>query len=64
MEICTKSQTDNHASTPSLSFLQAGCPSCHPTTSVKALKGKSKTIYKVPLVTSESEVLEHAARGY
>jgi len=23
---------------PSLSFLQAGCPSCHPTNSVKALK--------------------------
>jgi len=28
-------------------FLQAGCPSCCPTNSVKALKGKqpSKTIY-------------------
>jgi len=31
-------QTDNHASTSPLSFLQAGCPSCHPTNSVKALK--------------------------
>jgi len=29
----------NHASTPPLSFLQAGCPSCRPTNSVKALKG-------------------------
>jgi len=28
----------NHASTPPLSFLQDGCPSCHPTNSVKALK--------------------------
>ena len=27
-------QTDNHASTPLLSFLQAGCPSCYPTNSV------------------------------
>ena len=27
-----------HASTPPLSILQAGCPSCHPTNSVKALK--------------------------
>jgi len=27
-----------HASTPPLSFLQAGCPSCRPTNSVKALK--------------------------
>ena len=32
-------QTDNHASNPPLSFLQAGCPSCRPTNSVKALKG-------------------------
>jgi len=38
MQVCTSLQTDNHASTPPLSFLQAGCPSCHPTNSVKALK--------------------------
>ena len=29
---------DNHANIPPLSFLQAGCPSCCPTNSVKALK--------------------------
>jgi len=39
MQVCIALQTDNHASTPPLSFLQAGCPSCHPTNSVKALKG-------------------------
>ena len=38
MQVCTSFQTDNHASTPPLSFLQAGCPSCRPTNSVKALK--------------------------
>jgi len=38
MQVCTSLQTDNHTSTPPLSFLQAGCPSCHPTNSVKALK--------------------------
>jgi len=38
MQVCTSLQTDNHASTPQLSFLQAGCPSCRPTNSVKALK--------------------------
>ena len=38
MQVCTSLQTDNHASTPPLSFLQAGCQSCHPTNSVKALK--------------------------
>jgi len=38
MQVCTLLQTDIHASTPPLSFLQATCPSCHPTNSVKALK--------------------------
>jgi len=38
MQVCTSLQTDNHASTPPLSFLQAGCPSCRPTNNVKALK--------------------------
>jgi len=39
MQVCTSLQTDNHASNPPLSFLQAGRPSCRPTNSVKALKG-------------------------
>ena len=38
MQVCTSLQTDNHASNPPLSFLQAECPSCCPTNSVKALK--------------------------
>jgi len=38
MQVCTLLQTDNHASTPPLIFLQTGCPSCHPTNSIKALK--------------------------
>jgi len=38
MQVCTLLQSDNHASTPPLSFLQAGCPSCCPTNSVKALR--------------------------
>ena len=38
MQVCTSLQTDNHTSTPPLSFLQAGCPSCRPTNSVIALK--------------------------
>jgi len=37
-------QTDNHASTPPLRFLQAGCPSCCPTNSVKALKAMHNQI--------------------
>jgi len=37
-QVCTSLQTENHASTTPLSFLQAGCPFCHPTNSVKALK--------------------------
>ena len=38
MQVCTSLQTDNHASAPPLSFLQARCPSCRPINSVKALK--------------------------
>jgi len=37
MQVCTSLQPDNHSSTPPLSFLQAGCPSCHPTNGIKAL---------------------------
>ena len=43
VQICTLLQTDSHASTPPLSFLQAGCPSCRPTNSVKALKRDTTT---------------------
>ena len=38
MQVCTSLQTDNHASTPPLSFLQTGCPSCSQTNSVSALR--------------------------
>jgi len=37
MQVCTLLQADNHTSTPPLSFLQAGYPSCHLTNSVKSL---------------------------
>jgi len=40
VQVCTLLQTDNHAGTPPLSFLQAGCPSCRPTDSIKALKAQ------------------------
>jgi len=42
MQVCTSLQRDNHISTPLLSFLQAGCPPCRPTNSVKALKVDNK----------------------
>ena len=46
MQVCTSLQTDSHTSTLPLSFLQAGCLSCRPTDSVKALKAKSlKAVY-------------------
>jgi len=40
MQVCISIQTDNNASTPPFKFLQAGCPSCHPTNSVKSTEGK------------------------
>jgi len=45
MQVCTSLQTDNHANTSLLSFLQAGCPSCRPTNSVKALKARLNKQY-------------------
>jgi len=43
-----------HKSTPSF-FLQAGCPSCHPTNSVKALKGKTPFVHSI----SRNYLLSH-----
>jgi len=50
MQVCTSLQADNRASIPPLSFLQAGCPSCRPTNSVKALKAKTthRTASNIP----------------
>ena len=45
MQVCISLQTDNHVITPPLSFLQAGCPSCHPTNSVNALKARGYHYY-------------------
>jgi len=42
MQFFTSLQTDNHASTSPLSFLQAGCSSCRQTNSVKTLMAKHK----------------------
>jgi len=44
MQVYTSLQTNNHASTPPLSFLQARCPSCHPSNSIEALKAKKLQI--------------------
>jgi len=45
MQVCTSLQTHNHARTSLLSFLQAGCPSCRPTNSVKALKERHASYF-------------------
>ena len=44
MQVCTLLQTDNQASTPPVSFLQAGCPSCRPTNDIKALKAQKSPL--------------------
>jgi len=61
VQVCTLLQTDNLASTPPLSFLPAGCPSCHPTNSIKALKaestkGPSATVLKNARVTKLNNI--------
>jgi len=56
MQVCTSLQTDNHTSTPLLSFLQAGCPSCRPTNSVKALKARNNTNHSVISAYNKQEM--------
>jgi len=55
MHVCTSLQIDNHASIPPLIFLQAGCPSCRPTNSVKALKAE----YGLESITKTNVVAKH-----
>ena len=64
MQVCTSLQTDNHASNPPLSFLQAGCPSCRPTNSVKALKATPtlNTELTKMLISSYAMAVCHSAR--
>ena len=46
MQVCISLQTDNHASTSPLIFLRAGCPSCRPTNSIKALKAQLADVFR------------------
>jgi len=55
MQVCTLLHTDNHASTPPLCFLQAGCPSCRPTNSVKA--PKAPYVYSANIGTAVKSVM-------
>ena len=57
MQVCISLQADNHASTPPLSFLQAGCTSCRLNNSVKALKAVAlKEEKKQPNENIESQM--------
>ena len=64
MQVCTLLQTDNHTSTPPLYFLQARCPSCHPTNSVKALKAYYPLYYCTSFVPTSDTVLNYYQRLY
>jgi len=61
MQVCTSLQSDNHASTPPLSFLQAGCPSCRPTNSVKAPKATNDPNTKKVNQKNEKQTPLHVA---
>jgi len=47
-----KLQSNYHHQQTNTQFLQSGCPSCHPTNSVKALKGKIS--HSIDLLTPSS----------
>jgi len=63
MQVCASLQTDNHASTSPLSFLQAGCPSCRPTNSVKALKVTANEIVPKTIISNTINLLLKTAIG-
>jgi len=60
MQVCTSLQTDHHTSTPLLSFLQAGCPSCRPT---KALKAKAQQSRNKRITPTGNRMLEGEPTG-
>jgi len=70
MQVCISLQTDNHASTPPLSFFTGRIPFFRPTNSVKALKAplliavKNKFIVSLTISSGafSFRVDEHAAR--
>jgi len=62
MQVCTVLQTDNHASTQPLKFLQAGCPSCRPINSIKALKA-IRSENRLPVGNRLTGLLEHSNSG-
>ena len=66
MQVCTLLQTDNHASTQPLSFLHAGCPSCHPTNSVKAPKAHCYLLNKAKGIRKHQWLLwsEKLSQGF
>jgi len=68
MQVCTSLQTNNHASTPPHSFLQAGCPSCRTTNSVKALKeghhAEQKSLNHTTNAVHKTNWVETRCRGF
>jgi len=56
MQVCTSIQTTTPAPHHSV-FLQAGCPSCRPTNSVKALKAKSTENHILPTYNNNNDRL-------
>ena len=63
MQVCTLMQTDYHASTPPLSFLQAGCPSCCPTNSIEALKAKTCSTLTLTIWLKNATICSHGSLG-
>ena len=54
-----KCQSNRHPNKPTPSFLQAGCPSCRPTNSVRTLKGNDRQV----AVNCYSQYLHRWTRG-
>jgi len=56
MQVCTLLYRDNHASTPPLQFFTAGCPSCRPTNSIKAMMAVECDLTEEPINSIRHEI--------
>jgi len=54
MQVCTSLQTDNHASTPPLSFLQAGCQS------TVTAENKKQIMFEKVISQQSAKITTHA----
>jgi len=57
MQVCTSLQTDNHASTPPLSFVQAGMPFLPPNQQRQSTEGTRYRVHTYKMTSRENKYI-------